>query len=288
MKVIMVPVADRPECRLALEQAFGLSERLSANIVGYHLRPHRGDRHPSASGGERLSLLLEEAELPDLSEQDIELNRANAQKLFRAMAGHSGIAMASKPRAADKPLAFWNEMVGTPEYLFGIIGPTSDCIVVSRPRKKASGPARAFMLAALLNSGKPLLILPQHKIRSSGSRVLVAWDQSPNAAAALTAAIPLLGRAEQVHLVCCGPEELPGPKLSHVRNYLAHWGVEARTHRSRGQNPTRELLDAYREHQCDLLVMGAYSRSRLRERILGGVTHELLMEHDLPVFALHP
>ena len=285
MKVIMVPVADRPECRVALDQAFRLAARLSANIVGYHLRPHRGDRHTSA--GERLSLVLEEAELPDLSDRDIELNRANAQKLFRAMAEEYGIAMASKPRVADHPLAFWNEMVGTPERLFGIIGPTSDCIVVSRPRRKASGPARAFMLAALLNSGKPLLILPQHKIHTPGGRILVAWNQSPHAAAALSAALPLLSRAEQVHLVCCGPEELPGPNLSHARNYLAHWGVEAQTHRCPGHDVTREILETYRRNKCDLLVMGAYSRSRLRERILGGVTHELVTEHDLPVFALH-
>ena len=285
MKVIMVPVADRPECKVALDQAFRLASRLSANIVGYHLRPHRGEHH--ASSGERLSVVLEDAGLPSLSERDVELNRANAQKLFRAMAEEYGIAMASKPRVAEQPLAFWNEMVGTPEYLFGIIGPTSDCIVVSRPRKKTSGPARAFLLAALLNSGKPLLILPQHKIRTPGERVMVAWNQSPNAAAALTAALPLLCRAKKVHLVCCGPEELPGPKLSHARNYLAHWGVEAETHRSRGRDVTREILEAYREHECDLLVMGAYSRSRLRELILGGVTHDLVTEHDLPVFALH-
>jgi len=45
--------------------------------------------------------------------------------------------------------------------LFSIIGPTSDCIVVSRPRLRGSGPARAFLLSALLRSGRPLLVLPQ-------------------------------------------------------------------------------------------------------------------------------
>jgi len=285
MKVIMVPVADRPECRVALDQAFRLAARLSANVVGYHLRPHR-EEHPPADGG-RLSMVLEEAGLPDLSDRDIELNRADAQKLFSAMAGEYGIATASKPRRADHPLAFWYEMVGTPERLFGIIGPTSDCIVVSRPRRNGAGPARAFLLAALLNAGKPLLILPQHKVSTPGGHILVAWNQSPQAAAALSAALPLLMRAERVHLVCCGKEELPGPKMSHARNYLAHWGVEAALHRGDGRDATREILATYRQNDCDLLVMGAYSRSHLRERILGGVTHDLVTEHDLPVLALH-
>ena len=285
MKVIMVPVADRPECRVALDQAFRLAAKFSANIVGYHLRAHRGEHHP-ADGG-RLSLVLEEAGLPDLSDSDVELNRANAQKLFNAKAADYGIATASKPRCVDHPLAFWNEMVGTPERLFGIIGPTSDCIVVSRPRRSGSGPARAFLLAALLNAGKPLLILPQHKVATPGGRILIAWDQSPHAAAALSAALPLLVRAERVHLVCCGKEDLPGPKTTHARNYLAHWGVEAELHRGPGRDVTQEILEVYREQRCDLLVMGAYSRSRLRERILGGVTHDLVTENDLPVFALH-
>ena len=76
-----------------------------------------------------------------------------------------GIAIGRKPRSADHSLAFWSEMVGTPGRLFGIIGPTCDCIVVSRPKRKASGPARAFMLAALLHSHKPLLIVPQRPVR---------------------------------------------------------------------------------------------------------------------------
>lgn len=285
MKVIMVPVADRPECRIALDHAFRFAVNLEANIVGYHLRPHRAEHH--ASGSTRLPLVVEETELPELTEADLKLHSANAEKLFRAIAGEHGIAIASKPRRAEHPLAYWNEMVGTPAKLFGIIGPTSDCIVVSRPKRKASGPARAFMLAALLNSGKPLLIVPQRQVKPPGKRILVAWNQGPHAAAALGASLPLLDRADEVHIVCCGKEELPGPKSVHVRNYLLHWGIESELHQRSGRDPAAEILKVFKATRCDLLVMGAYSRGQLRERILGGVTHEMLTEHDVPVFALH-
>jgi nucleotide-binding universal stress UspA family protein len=281
----MVPVADRPECRIALDHAFGLASALSANIVGYHLRPHRAEHR--ASGGAILPLSVEQTELPEPSAADLMLNSAHAARLFRQAAEEHAIAIARTPRRADQPLAFWNEMVGTPEKLFGIIGPTSDCIVVSRPKRKASGPARAFLLAALLNAGKPLLIVPQRAVKPPGRRILVAWNQSPHAAAAVTAALPLLGRAEQVHIVCCGKEELPGPKSAHVRNYLLHWGIASELHQRNGRNPAAEILEVYKANRCDLLVMGAFSRGQLRERILGGVTHEMVTRHDLPVFALH-
>ena len=285
MKVIMVPVADRPECRVALEAAFRLATALSSNIVGYHLRPHREEHH--SANGARLPLMLEEAALPKASPAAVKLNSANAEKLFRAMAKQRGIPIARKPRIAGHALAFWNEMVGTPEKLFSIIGPTSDCIVVSRPRARSSGPARAFMLSALLRSGKPLLVLPQKPMAQMGKRVLIAWNQGVQAAAAVTAALPLLARAEQVHIVCCGKESMPGPKLSHARNYLLHWGIESRLHHAKGREASAEILRTYKATNCDLLVMGAYSRSHLRERILGGVTHELLVKQAVPVFALH-
>lgn len=285
MKVIMVPVADRPECRIALQTAFGLAADVSSNIVGYHLRPHREE--PRANHGARLAVKVAGAELPETDEADIKLNSVHAAQLFRAMADEHGFAMARKPRKARRPLAFWNEMVGTPEKLFGIIGPTSDCIVVSRPRRGCSGPARTFLLAALLNSGKPSLVMPQKPIRTPGKRILVAWNQSVQCASALTAALPLLARAEKVHIVCCGKEEIPGPKMKHAENYLLHHGIECEVHARKGRKPAAEIVDTYRKTRCDLLVMGAYSRGRLRERILGGVTHELLTTGNLPVFALH-
>lgn len=285
MRVIMVPVADRPECRFALEAAFGLATDFSSNIVGCHLRPHREE--PRSNSGARLAMSVTGAELPDADEAQIKLNSANARRLFRAMAKQRGIPMARKPRRAGHALAYWHEMVGTPERLLGIIGPTSDCIVVSHPRPRGSGAARAFLLAALLDSGKPLLALPQKRVRHLGKRVLIAWNQGVQAAGAVSAALPLLARAEQVHLICCGREDSPGPKMKHAQNYLLHWGIESKLHAAKGHDPASEILERYHSEGCDLLVMGAYSRGQLRERILGGVTHHMLTATDIPVFALH-
>jgi nucleotide-binding universal stress UspA family protein len=285
MRVILVPVADRPECVHALDTAFGLADRLSANVVGCHVRPHRVERH--VSRGPLLPLTLDEGSWPELPPQTVKLNRDNARRLFREMARERGIPIARKPRLETRPLAYWEEMVGTPEKVLGIVGPVSDLLVVSRPRARSSGIGRAFMLAALLNSGKPLLVLPQKRTVSPGKRILIAWDQRELAATAVTAALPLLRLAEQVHIVHCGREAIPGPKATHLENYLLHWGIDAEIRHEPGRDPAREILEAYQKTRSSLVVMGAYSRGRLRERILGGVTHELLMNTDVPVFALH-
>lgn len=285
MKVILVPVADRPECRFALLTAFDMAGYLGADIKGYHLRPRREEK-PSDRGA-RLDLNIAVSELAELPESQVRLNSANAEKLFRAMADEAGIAVVRKPRRAEGPLAFWHEMVGTPQKLQGIVGPVSDLIIVSRPKPRGSGPARAFLLSALLHSGKPLLVLPQRRVTNLGRRVLVAWNQSMQAASAMTAALPLLARASEVHIVCCGGEQAPGPKTRHARNYLAHWGIACELHRRKGRNTSAELLETYKEVGADLLVMGAYSHSQLRERILGGVTHNMLMQSNFPVIAMH-
>jgi hypothetical protein len=224
--------------------------------------------------------------LQEVSKTAATLNSRKAHAFFNAISEQHGIALAKKRRCSDKPLAYWQEMVGTPDRVMGIAGPVSDLLVVSRPKKKARGPARAFMLAALLNSGKPVLVLPQKKV-SIGKRICIAWNQSIEAARAVSAAMPLLQKAESVHIVCSGAENAPGPKISHLKNYLAMWGVEASSDTSRGRKPGKELLEQYEKTRSDLLVMGAYSRGHLRERILGGVTHDMLNEPKVTLFAVH-
>jgi nucleotide-binding universal stress UspA family protein len=69
--------------------------------------------------------------------------------------------------------------------------------------------------------------------------------------------------------------------------YLATFDVKAECVRTRGQNVESEIRQVYRDIGADLVVMGAYSRSRLREILFGGVTEHMLFATDLPVFMLH-
>ena len=284
MKTILVPVADRPECVFALDTAFRLAHSLAASVDGCHVRPHREEA--PVGNGARLTYAIESGGLEEFPEDVANLNCRKAQDLFQSVAQKHDVALASKRRQSAQPLAYWQEMVGTPDRILGIVGPVSDLIVVSRPRKKAKGPARAFLIAALINSGKPVLVLPQKKVKP-GKRICIAWNRSVEAARAVSAAMPLLQHAESVHIVSSGTSDTPGPNITHLKIYLSLWGVEASSGITRGRHDSKELLEQYKKTNSDLLVMGAYSRSHLRERILGGVTHAMINEQAISLFAVH-
>jgi nucleotide-binding universal stress UspA family protein len=143
------------------------------------------------------------------------------------------------------------------------------------------------MLGAVLHSAKPVLVMPQAGAGTVGKTIVIAWNQSADAAAAVTAALPLLTRAERVVVVNAGRENRLGPRVADLARYLAHWEVEVRRERTSGRHVEQEIERAYRHVHGDLLVMGAYSRSRWRQLAFGGVTEHMLFRADLPVLLLH-
>jgi nucleotide-binding universal stress UspA family protein len=144
-----------------------------------------------------------------------------------------------------------------------------------------------FLKAALLDSTAPTLILPQRGRKLVGRRILIGWNQSPEAARAVRAAVPLLAVADEVTLVTCGAEDRPGPKAQDMARYLAFHGIQTERVTTRGRDIDGELIAAFREVNADLLLTGAYSRSRWREKIFGGTTEHLLTNANIPLLTLH-
>lgn len=287
MKLIMAPVANRPECKIALDQAFRLADELASNIIGCHLRPHRLEALPARRPHYdlRFGRKSKSSEMP--TEKEVDLRCRAAQALFSRRIREHNFQLLKRPRLGIERGAQWVEMVGDFDRLFSIVGPVTDMSVVSRPKQRARGSSPEFLLAALLHSGKPVLVLPQTPVPSVGKRVLVAWNQSVEAARAVSAALPLLTRAESVHICSCGPENQPGPKSTNLAQYLTYWGVKCTRISTKAWDIPKEIEEAYKKTESDLIVMGAYSRSRMREIVFGGVTQYMLFETTRPVFALH-
>jgi nucleotide-binding universal stress UspA family protein len=284
VRLILVPTADRPESVLALDTAFSLADRIGANVAGCHVRAERSER----SSGE-LQLM------PDVAYGRVtaampgapRLTSGSARKLYADVAVRHGFDIANRARVGQRRKAFWHELVGTPARMFAIAGPTTDMAVLARPKPKSGGRATAFLLAALLHSAKPVLVVPQKPIVAVGKRILVAWNQSAEAALAVSAAIPLLQRAEQVVVASSGPENRTGPKSSQLAQYLANWDIKVERVHAKGRDVDKDVERAYRETQSDLLVMGAYSRHRLRQLVFGGVTEHMLFKTDIPALMLY-
>ena len=284
MRVIFVPVADRPECARALRTAFDLGQRLGANVTGCHIRAHRDSN---------VALPRDLASVADydaawhaaLKGKASKKQSKSAQLLFSAVAEKHDFPIVKKLSSGKG--AAWLEKVGSPDKVLSIWGPVSDLLVVSRPSKKGGKLARLFLNAALMNSAKPVLVLPQSGRTAVGSRVSIAWNQSAEAARAVAMAMPVLQAADQVNIVTVGPEAGLGPKAGQLANYLRAWGVKSKRIAAKGDDDAEALVEACDETDSDLLVMGAYSRSRLRQRIFGGVTEYMLTRARIPVLMLH-
>lgn len=144
--------------------------------------------------------------------------------------------------------------------------------------------------SALLKSGHPLVAVPHRgSFASIGERVLVAWNGGREAARAVEDALPILGKADRVTVLTVDLRSGDALSVDHLAALLERHEVAvavqgARTH---GRPLGAVLLDEAEKLDCDLLVMGGYGHSPLREHLFGGATHHVIEHMNLPVLLSH-
>lgn len=169
----------------------------------------------------------------------------------------------------------------------------SDIVVAARPYGGGRGPSQASVVeAALFGAEVPVLVVPAGGLPDSFRNVALAWNDSPEALRAARAALPVLAAAGSCTIVIVDPPR-HGPDRSdpggRMAQMLSRHGAKpdvrvlARTIPSIAELLNRQIV----ETGADLLVMGAYGHSRLRESILGGATREMLEAATVPVLMVH-
>lgn len=205
---------------------------------------------------------------------------------FRAAAERSGVAHAARTgRALDTTLSA----------VVGVHARYADLIVLGQVDRSEPPPVGPHLPEeVLLASGRPALVVPYIGAGETlGQRVLVAWDASREAARAVQDAMPLLERANVVHVLTVNPRptalghgELPGADIAlHLARHRVE--VEVRSVQTDDMQVGDALLSFAADGAYDLLVMGAYAHSRVRELILGGTTRTVLESMTLPVLMAH-
>jgi nucleotide-binding universal stress UspA family protein len=169
----------------------------------------------------------------------------------------------------------------------------ADLVIAAQPVPGIdyTGHEEAAQEMLAIATGRPVLHVPcAGRFPSCGKSVLVAWNATREAARAVTDSLPILQRAEQVRVLVVDPGveqgEMPGADLGL---YLARHGVkvEVTTRSSGGIGIGEVILSTAAEASADLIVMGAYGHSRIREFILGGATRTLLESMTVPVLMAH-
>lgn len=143
---------------------------------------------------------------------------------------------------------------------------------------KESKPARAAIDTALIQAGRPVLLSPATPPDHLDGHIMVAWKDSPQCWHALSQALPFMTRAKEVTLLHAGKSHDQRLSAQEAADYLAWHGVRAEVtqHEPGPAGIADYLMSQCSERHVDLMVMGAYSHSPLRERLLGGVTNSVV------------
>jgi nucleotide-binding universal stress UspA family protein len=157
---------------------------------------------------------------------------------------------------------------------------------------KPSMPAPDLPETLMLESGRPVLVVPRFgRFTYVGERVLLAWNGGREAARAANDALPILARAHAVTVLSVNPkaDAVPRHPGADIGAHLARHGVkvEVDTSVALDIDVGDALLSRAADLSCDLIVMGAYGRSRMREWALGGATRHLLRHMTVPVLFSH-
>lgn len=282
MKTILVPFGNFEGGEVALEAAFDIAQRFSAHISVLHVRPDPAEALRMTSmafpGAMRRSVL-------EVGERHAAEAAAAARAVFDDRCAKHKVRIVQTPPAPAGASAAWREVVGKESLVVARLGRLVDLIVMARTEEDS--PARETLEAALLDTGRPVLILPAEPLETIGSRIALGWNGSVVAANAVVSARHFLDSAERV-VILTAPDGSTA-SAADLAEDLAWHGITAEAHDfdPGSQRVGRALLAEAKAHGANLLVLGGYGTSRARGMILGSVTRFMLAEADLPVLMVH-
>ena len=220
----------------------------------------------------------------------IESQRIESDKKARAAA--SRFEQAAKRASVSAETTIISASISGAADRLGRLARRFDLVVVGQADREKSAPDEVVDEGALFDSGRPVIFVPF--IQKAGlklDRVMVCWDGSRAATRAIADSLPFLRKAKQVEIVMVASgrsksDEIPGADLGQ---HLARHGLKVEVKRitSPDIDVPSTILSYAADSSADMIVMGGYGHSRLREFVLGGVTRGILETMTVPALMSH-
>jgi len=285
-RIILVPLFGTDGDATALHAGFTVGRRFDAHIAGLFVRVDPRDVIPVI--GEGVSAAVIE-QLMQASEAETNRRRDAARAHFDAAVSGAGVQVVERSPGPGGLTAQWVETTGRRDDLLPRRARLADLSVFTRLDDDAAPDQQGLIEATLLGAGRPLLLVPPTAPQSIGHAVAIAWNGSAEAARAVAYAMPLIESASAVHVLTAGTAAAETDPSAELAEYLEWRGItcERRPVSADGEAVGVALLSTAADAGADLLVMGGYGRSRLRELVLGGVTRHVLAHADMPILMAH-
>jgi nucleotide-binding universal stress UspA family protein len=282
IRKLLLPLTGTAAGEAALATALLIARVFDAHVTALHVRVDSRDVAPLA--GEGLSGAMIE-EMMSATEKESGDRASAVRVMFEKFVTQNGVPIEDPAKEADHPTASFASITGREEDLVAQQARLADLTIVPHPEAGEDVSSSDALHAVLFDSGRPVLIAPRVSPTSVGTRVAVGWNGSAESAAAVAGAMPWLQRATAVRILWSEEYQRRGPAAPELAAYLRLHGIKAEiaTFRSVDREVGGGLLAAAKEFGADLLTMGAYSHSRIRQLILGGVTRHVLEKGTLPV-----
>ena len=277
IRKILVPVNGDAADQTALDAAAGVAAQLSAHVSALHVKAS-GDAALPFMGDTVSGAVIDD--IIDRIEIEAEARLQKAQANFDDWQGNG--------HAGSGQSTFIKES-GDRDTHLSRHARCSDLVVMKAANDEDGAAAAADIETVLVSGGRPVLLVPDAVSGDFANKGVVAWNDSVESTRALAAAMPFLEAADAVTLVSVQKDGDDGADLAPVAAYLGAHDVDASTRviDPKDLEISDALVEHVRRHQGTLLVMGAYSHSRLKEQILGGVTQDILDLTEVPVLLVH-
>jgi nucleotide-binding universal stress UspA family protein len=268
-----------------LRHAIAAARPFNAHIVAIFVRPDLAEAIAFFSDGVSGAVV---DEVISASRDASEEAARRVETTLKEVCDSENIAIVSEPQRSDKVTLSFHQAQGNLSDQLTEAARLSD-LVVFGPLQDGDkiGLADAFV-QTLTETDRPALLATEDAPSNFAKRIAIGWDGKSAASQAVSAALPYITRAESVEILSVRRGAAEAQPTKALREYLSLHGVST-TERviDRETRSTGEVLLDAATGTADLLVVGGYGHSRIRESLIGGVTRHVITHAKLPVFMVH-